>query len=598
MGRSVGLGPPGAAPYSLRVDPGTAPLRKRELILAALGAAVLAVAWTWPLAAHLGDRLPYDPRFAAPETAPAHAWLWNFWWVREALERGAPPFRCDWSAWPRGESLAGSTHLFLWGLLSAPLQWIAGPLFALNAMILLLIAAAATAAWALARELGAGRWGASAAAFAWAFHPCFLEAGLDRLDPFATPWPPLFLLVLLRWMQAGERASGGRRLALGAAAGALVGLAILSGWTGALLLLFLGAAAVAFAPRSGPEGAGGRGGLLSPWPWLLGVGACLLLTWPLLLELRRAPSPSPEVAGGPELSDFLTPPGLHPLARPPGLGARARAAAATASPGIQLAAAGPGNRREDSGLYLGIGLLALAASGAIRRPRARRLALMAAALLVLTWDPLGILSSAGADSPVRALLRRPARLLPAATLPLAMAAGLGLDALLRRPGGRPLAVGLALLMAAEFWVAPWPGFRVRVPEAVRAIGASPDSGAVLSLPVLLDAPGEAMAWQSVHGHPILRSCSSRPADPPVAGWPGIAPDLWRLAVGAGGASPDAVSQDLEALGVTHVLADLDRMGEASPLIEALDGMDRWERAETRDGIRWWYRTSLLYPSRE
>src|SRR5690242_11367957 len=128
-------------------------MKLRELLLVFALGLLAAVVWTWPLAAGLGERLPYDARFTPYEGSDSHQYVWNLWWLRDALSRAHDPLQCDRIFWPEGHSLALHTHALSWAALSLPLQWAGGLPFALNATLLVLFAASATAAWALGRAL-------------------------------------------------------------------------------------------------------------------------------------------------------------------------------------------------------------------------------------------------------------------------------------------------------------------------------------------------------------------------------------------------------------------------------------------------------------
>ena len=65
---------------------------KRWLIhlLVLVAYTLLALALTWPLAAHLGSHVPGDGVDDPPLT-------WNLWWVQHALlDQGTNPFECDY----------------------------------------------------------------------------------------------------------------------------------------------------------------------------------------------------------------------------------------------------------------------------------------------------------------------------------------------------------------------------------------------------------------------------------------------------------------------------------------------------------------------
>lgn len=596
----------------------------RGFALELIGVAVLAVAgavvWTWPLARDLGQALPYDPRLGGPEYSEAHVDTWNLWHARRVVldaESGCRPFYCRDVFHPGGHGLALHDGSFFWGLLSLPLQALAGPVFAAGALRLLLLAASAAATWALARALGLTRVAAGFAAFAWCFAPVFLEGGLRHLGDFVSPWPPLFLLFLLRWMD------GGRRSAPSAlAAGAVLGLALLGSADHFVRLLVLGLLTLVLAPSVGVGRLRtGRGGLAFALPLVLFVAGSGALAWPWMAELvrerSRAETPLARRAEDrllaaraaeprPDLLDFFTPPGLHPLRLGP-------AAVGDAPPGGRPLTGGP-----FQGLYLAFAVLMPALLAALTVPRARRWLGMAAALLLLCWDPGGLLARLyRAPDTVDLLLKGSAAWFPLALLPLAVASALGLEALARSGPtrrGALAAVVLGGLLAFEYWVGgPYPGAPLEPPPAVDRIASMDDGGAVCVLPFPspggiaglepVPAPHVSLSWQALHGRPVPHSFLTRlepgrllygilaRPDLAAAGW---GPPAEGLPPQWGTPDPAGLAIDLRLAGVHHVLV----VGtEADPLpfpAEALDAMEGWTRAPGGDAVQWWYRTSLTW----
>ncbi len=99
-------------------------------LLALLAYTLLALALTWPLAAHFGSHVPGDGADDPPLT-------WNLWWVRHALlSLGSNPFRCNYLFYPLSINLAFYTLTVLNGLLSLPLQATLGLVPASNLLLL------------------------------------------------------------------------------------------------------------------------------------------------------------------------------------------------------------------------------------------------------------------------------------------------------------------------------------------------------------------------------------------------------------------------------------------------------------------------------
>jgi hypothetical protein len=183
--------------------------------------AAIAVAYTWPLAAHVGDRVPVD----------GHDPLLNsflLWWNAHRV----PLTDAWWNApffFPLGGTIAMSETLLGLSIVTTPLLLLgASPLLAYNLVYLMSFPLCGLATWLLVRDLGGSRGAALLAGLAFAFAP-YRAAQLAHLQVLCAFWVPLALLGLHRFLRTGR----GRDLALAAAAWTLEGL------TNAYLFLFL-----------------------------------------------------------------------------------------------------------------------------------------------------------------------------------------------------------------------------------------------------------------------------------------------------------------------------------------------------------------------
>ena len=159
----------------------------------------LAAVLTWPLAAHLTDRLVYGTEDATT------VGQFNLWTLRWNQDRAGHLFAHYWDA-PIFHPTAGAFGLSepqpLTGLVFAPLAWLTGnPVLAANLVTLAILALNGWAAARLARHLGV------------ADGPALLAAVLAQALPFVmnqmgvlqlTVVFPLFLLIdaILRWARA------------------------------------------------------------------------------------------------------------------------------------------------------------------------------------------------------------------------------------------------------------------------------------------------------------------------------------------------------------------------------------------------------------
>ena len=499
-------------------------MSRRELPLAVLVFGLLSVLWTWPLATNLATGVAFDPRFSTPDTAPAWGALWELDWVRTALSELRTPYRTERAFWPGGSGLARQDLAVPWALLSWPLAHFRGDIFALNALLLGLFVFSATAMFGLARALGVSRSGALVAGFGWAFAPWFVQRGSEGVLLGLAPWPPLLAWLAWSW---GQASTARVRCTRAATLGAVLGLAALTSIVAFAWLVPLAPFFVWIGRRTIDRSVPHRSAGASDLGAVLLAGLVgLAISSPLALELARGSTSTrlrtdtaahESVGSSVAWADFVTPPGLHPLfaghpttrlgsARPLTTDERARV------------------RSENAGLYLGVGLTTLFALGLAASASARALALLGLLGLLLTRDPGGLVSKAIGALPGFEALSVSALWLPLATLALALGAGLGFDALVRRPRGRAAAAVLTALIAAESWVGPWTLAGAEVPDFVHAIQRSPGNGAVLTLP-LSAGPHIAEAWAVQHGHPIAYRWLDHGEVGRSLSWHSRAPDL-------------------------------------------------------------------------
>jgi hypothetical protein len=106
-------------------------IRRWQIHLLVLAAYILfALVLTWPVASRLDTHVPGNGADDPPLT-------WNLWWVQDALlKQGVNPFDCDLLFYPLGINLAFYTLTVLNGLLSIPVQAVAGLIPASNLLLL------------------------------------------------------------------------------------------------------------------------------------------------------------------------------------------------------------------------------------------------------------------------------------------------------------------------------------------------------------------------------------------------------------------------------------------------------------------------------
>lgn len=165
-------------------------LRGREVALAALAGALLALALFWPLALHLGRDIPLDLGDPLPQS-------WQVAWGGHALTAQPLDLFQSNQFWPLRDTLAFSDALIGY----APAGMIgSGPHAAVvryDLLFLLAFAMAFLGGYLLARELGVPWWAAAVGGAAFACAPWRLEQG-GHLHVLSSGGIPLTLFLLLR----------------------------------------------------------------------------------------------------------------------------------------------------------------------------------------------------------------------------------------------------------------------------------------------------------------------------------------------------------------------------------------------------------------
>ncbi len=120
--------------------------------LALVVTALVAVVVTWPLA--------LDPAGALSGHPGNDVWnhVWGYWWFADELARGQLPLRTDLQRFPQSSLLFFIDSFG--ALVTLPLQWVSGPVLAMNTVVMGCFWAAGMAAWGLARHVRAELFGA------------------------------------------------------------------------------------------------------------------------------------------------------------------------------------------------------------------------------------------------------------------------------------------------------------------------------------------------------------------------------------------------------------------------------------------------------
>ena len=174
--------------------------------------AVLSVAWTWPLARHLGTAIPGDP-------GDNYSFVWNLWWMRHVLATpGLPYFHTTYLFHPFGTSIANHPHTALPALIGATLLGRGSPAAAQDLLLIAYVfanlAAMYALAWTLTRHVAAS----ALAAVTFGLSPYVAVHLLGHFDLVAAFTIPLFALALHHAFAGSNRAAGVAGLILAATA--------------------------------------------------------------------------------------------------------------------------------------------------------------------------------------------------------------------------------------------------------------------------------------------------------------------------------------------------------------------------------------------
>lgn len=155
--------------------------------------------FTCPLIFRLSTHVPGEVGGDIP------VYIWNLWWMEKSLFAGSSPLFSDFIFAPQGVSLTFHAFVFLKALLAIPLQGIFSSWTTYNILILATFSAAGFGMYLLARYLTGSAPAAWVAGLVYGFSPFMLARGLGHLNYLSGEWMPLYILCLLRLIDAGER---------------------------------------------------------------------------------------------------------------------------------------------------------------------------------------------------------------------------------------------------------------------------------------------------------------------------------------------------------------------------------------------------------
>lgn len=165
-------------------------------VLVTAGYTAATVVLTWPILAHISQRLGGD-------YGDGFMFTWNLWFFKESVINFQNPFFTDLIYFPGGADLR--LHSMSWAscILALPLQIFFEPLTTYNLLLLFYYVHAGVCMYALCRELGASPVAAFFGGWLFTFSPFHHGHSLGHLNLMGTGWVPLHLLFVVRTLRTG-----------------------------------------------------------------------------------------------------------------------------------------------------------------------------------------------------------------------------------------------------------------------------------------------------------------------------------------------------------------------------------------------------------
>lgn len=501
----------------------------------------LTVIMTWPIAANLTTQVP----------GGGDAWqhIWNLWWAKKSLlELHTNPYHTDLLYWPDGVNLYFHTLVLSAGVISLPLQLIGFNLISTyNIILLMTFVLAGWGAFLLCRYLTGNTGAAFVGGIVYAFAPYHAAHLFGHMNLASLQWIPFYVLFLLKAIddvrKPGEqgKVSPFRIPASAFVAGAFLALNAYTEWTYAIFLvlltglIFLWKIVLPSERRESAEKGMSVPGMVLRFA-VVGVVFLILsapIFFPTLEEARKGYAQQPPeetLFYSADLINAFLPSEMHPI-----WGKEIAAKVQSIPPYLPL------KNTSERVLFVGYSVLLFALWAVWRLRRDRRVvfwSLIAVLMWLLSLGPvLQVLgkrtfTAFGVEVPLPylilyklplfSIMRTPARLTVMVMLALAIIVAFGVAALLQSQAKKAastnpqsairnpkyaLAVLLPLLILFEFVpVYPMvpPGWNVPI---YQKIAAEPGNFALLEIPIR--PMGDYMAYQTIHGKPIIGGYLSR-----------------------------------------------------------------------------------------
>ncbi|MCY3763290.1 MAG: hypothetical protein OXH50_18745 [Gemmatimonadetes bacterium] len=155
-----------------------------------------SLVFTFPLILRLTTHVP-----GQEVEGDVPTYIWNLWWMQQALTGGISPFFCEFIFAPYGVSLVFHAFVFVKALLAVPMQWFCTAWTAYNILILGTFTLAGWGMFLLAHHLTRDRRAAWVAGLIFAFSPYMLTRSLCHFNYLSSEWIPLYVLCLIRLLE-------------------------------------------------------------------------------------------------------------------------------------------------------------------------------------------------------------------------------------------------------------------------------------------------------------------------------------------------------------------------------------------------------------
>jgi hypothetical protein len=237
--------------------------------------AALAIAWTWPLAAHLHDAIPGGP-------GDNYSFVWNLWWMRHVLSTpDLAYFHTNYLFYPFGTTIADHPHTALPAIVAATLLTRASAVTAQNLLLLSYVFANMACAYALVWNVARQRRSAILGAVIFGLSPYLASHLLGHFDLIAAFLLPLFAVMVRRQMASASNrwAIAGGIVFAATAYTAYYYVVYLSFFLAVYLIAWLGWAPVRWSPRTQTPAARRTRAMLAALMILLaGIAAWIAVT--------------------------------------------------------------------------------------------------------------------------------------------------------------------------------------------------------------------------------------------------------------------------------------------------------------------------------